>query len=82
MTVTIPDDAIGKMTPEQVRLELAVALFAANKATLARAARIAGLPYLAFQRELGRRQIPMHYGLAEYEADMRTLERLKYSDRR
>ena len=79
MTVTIPDDALGSLlaTPEQVRLELAIALFADNKATLSRAARIAGLPYLAFQRELGRREIPVHYGMAEYEADLRTLDRMK-----
>lgn len=79
MIVTIPDEALGNLnlSPERVRLELAVALFADNQATLAGAAHIAGLPYLAFQRELGRRRIPVHYGLAEYEADLRTLAAMK-----
>jgi predicted HTH domain antitoxin len=78
MTITIPDEAVSDLdlSPERVRLELAVALFADNKATLARAARIAGLPYLKFQLELGQRQIPMHYGIEDWEADLRTLREM------
>ena len=83
MTITIPDDALGihLATPEQVRLELAVALFVAQRASVSRGARIAGLPFLEFQRELGRREIPQHYTLEDYEADLRTLEHMKSGDR-
>ena len=75
MTVTIPDEALGPRfsTPEKVRLELAVALFANNEASVARAARIAGLNHLEMQRELGKRKIPMHYGIEDFEQDLRTL---------
>jgi predicted HTH domain antitoxin len=78
MTVTIPDEAIGNLltSPEQVRLELAIALFAEDKATLGRAAKIAGLNHLEMQRELGRRRIPMHYSLEDYEEDMRTIREM------
>ena len=75
MTVTIPDDAIGTLlaSPEEARIELAAALYANRKASMGRAAKIAGLARLDMQRELHRRQIPMHYGLKELEEDLRTL---------
>jgi len=75
MTVTIPDEALSHLdlTPEQARLELAIGLFAANKVSTARGARIAGLTYLEFQRELGRRHIPVHYGIEELEKDLATI---------
>jgi predicted HTH domain antitoxin len=41
--------------------------------TLARAAKIADVPFLTFQRELARRRIPLHYETADFEADVRTL---------
>ena len=76
MTITIPDEAARGLTPEIVRLELAVALFAASKASVSRAAKIAGLNFLEMQRELGRRHIPMHYTMQDYENDMRTIREM------
>ena len=75
MTVTIPDEALGTLlaSPEQVRIELAASLYASNRATMGRAAKIAGLSYIDMQRELCRRQIPMHYGVKEFEQDLQTL---------
>ena len=76
MTITIPDDTFGTRvtTPEQARLELAIALFVGNRASVSRGARIAGLSFLDFQRELGRREIPQHYGIEDLEQDLRTLK--------
>ena len=76
MTITIPDDALGNRitSPEQARLEIGIALFVANRASVSRGARIAGLPFLEFQRELGRREIPQHYGIEELEQDLQTLK--------
>lgn len=84
MTVTIRDDVFGAGVdpPEKVRLEIAIALFVANGASVSRGARIAGLNFLEFQRELGRRQIPQHSTMADYEADLRTLEHMRTGDRR
>ena len=75
MTITIPDEALGSRitSPEQARIEFAAALYASNRATMGRAAKIAGLSYIDMQRELCRRQIPMHYGLKEFEQDLQTL---------
>lgn len=74
MNVFIPDEVARNLTPEQIRLEAAVALFADNRATVARAAKIAGLTHLEMQRELGRRRIPMHYTIEDWESDLRTLK--------
>lgn len=75
MTITIPDEALGqlRLTPEQTCMEIAVGLFADRRVTLARAAKIAGVPFLIFQREMARRRIPLHYDTADFEADVRTL---------
>lgn len=75
MPVILSDEELQsvRLTEKEARLELAVALFAQDRATLAQAARLAGLPFLDFQRELGRRKIPIHYGKEQLEADMRRL---------
>ena len=75
MTLTIPDDALEgvRLTSDQARVEVAVGLFADGRVTLARGARLAGIPHLQFQRELGRRHIPMHYDVADFERDLLTL---------
>lgn len=75
MTVTIPDEAIAGLglTAEEARVDLAAGLFADGRVTVARGARVAGLFHLQFQRELGRRQIPVHYDVGEFERDLLTL---------
>ena len=78
MTFTIPDEVLGPAlsTPEKLRLELAVGLFAADKASLGRAARIAGLTHLEMQLELRRREIPLHYGMEDWKADLETIRNM------
>lgn len=61
------------LSEAELRLELAVALFQAERLTLARASRLCGLPRLEFQRELARRRIPVHYTTDELDEDVRTL---------
>jgi predicted HTH domain antitoxin len=75
MTITIPDETLGdlRLTSEQTRMEIAVGLFADRRVTLARAARIADVPFLTFQRELAKRRIPLHYEVEDFETDVRTL---------
>jgi len=75
MTITIPDETLGhlRLTAEQTRVEIAVGLFADRRVTLSRAAKIAGVPFLTFQRELANRRIPLHYEVEDFEADVRTL---------
>lgn len=44
--------------------------------TLGQASELAGQHQIEFQRELAKRDIPIHYGMEELEQDLRTLELL------
>ena len=75
VNITIDDELLQgvELTPQAARIDLAVGLYADRRATLGQAARIAGISQPEFQRELGRRHVPMNYDVAEFEADLHTL---------
>lgn len=78
MTIELPDVEIGSLllNEAEARLALALGLYAERKVSLGRAAKIAGIPYVAFMHEMGRHGICMNYSVADFEQDMRTLELL------
>lgn len=58
------DDAYIKATgytEAQLKMEIAVMLFAKEKLSLRKAASMAGVHWLNFMKELDRREIPLHY---------------------
>jgi len=63
----------ARMTPEELRLELAVALYHRGKLSFGKARELAGVSSWTFQEILGFRGIPVHYDLPEYEEDVATL---------
>jgi predicted HTH domain antitoxin len=78
MTATL-DEALrealvaAQMTPEGLRLELALALYQRGKLSFGKARELAGVSPRAFQEMLGLRGIPVHYDLPEYEEDLAIL---------
>ena len=78
MSVIIPDDIVHatRMTEEELKQEIAIFLFQKNKLTLAQASRLAALSRLQFQHLLASRHIPVHYDVAEFEEDLRTLHEM------
>lgn len=76
--MVIFDDILesAHLTEAEVRSDIAIALFARDRLTLAQAARLANLPQLDFQALLAERRIPIHYDVVEFEEDLRTLQRL------
>lgn len=78
MSVTIPDEVLesAHMDESELRQELAVLLFQQARLTLAQAARLAGLDRLRFQHLLAARDIPVHYDVEDFEADLETLRSL------
>ena len=74
MDITLPPKLDGQISKEAVALYLALGLFADNKVTLGQAAGIAGLSQPAFLQELGKRKIPIHYGIEELEQDIATVK--------
>ena len=78
MTIEVPDTELGALhlTPERGRIELAVGLYAGRHVSLGRAARIAGIPYAQFMKEISQRGICIHYTTEEAEHDMRMADAL------
>ena len=78
MSLVIPDEVLQTvhMTMSELMQEIAVLLYQKDKLTLGQASRMAGLSQLQFQFVLASRQIPIHYDVAEFEADLKTLHDL------
>lgn len=73
MNITIPDDVVkaSQVSEAEMRLELAVALYQAQKVTLGQAAKVAALPQASFLQELGRRHVAVNYGVDDLAADLK-----------
>ena len=78
MSVVIPDEILQTvhMTMSELMQEIAILLYQKDKLTLGQASRMAGLSQLQFQFVLASRQIPIHYDVAEFEADLQALHDL------
>lgn len=76
MQITLPSDLEQKLDAGQVQLDLAVGMYAAGRVTLGRAAEIAGVTQMQFQRELASRKIPLHYDRADLAADLQAVREL------
>ena len=78
MNVEVQDEQLRglQLTPERLRLEMAAGLYASEEVTLGQASAMAGVSQTQFLRELGRRGICIHYGIAEFEQDLETLNTL------
>jgi predicted HTH domain antitoxin len=63
-----------RLTPEGLKLELALALFQQEKLSFGKARQLAGMSVLEFQHELGRRRVAVHYDVREFQEDLATLK--------
>ncbi|MCB0587291.1 MAG: UPF0175 family protein [Phaeodactylibacter sp.] len=77
MTIEISDKILNKtgLTAEEIKLRLAILLFQEEKLTLAQASKFAGIHQIQFQKELAKRDIPIHYGIDEFKRDIETIKR-------
>jgi len=76
MNVTLPRQLEERLTPREASLHFAIGLFVDEEATLGQAAEVAGMTQAQFLQELGRRRIPIHYGVEELMEDLRTVSEL------
>lgn len=73
MTVELPDIPLdAQLTSEEVRLELACALYARGRIGKVSATQLAGVDFFSFQRALGERGIPL-YTQERLTADLQAL---------
>ncbi|CAG0947768.1 hypothetical protein ANRL1_04524 [Anaerolineae bacterium] len=78
MSIVIPDEILAAthMSPIELTQELAVLLYQKEKLTLGQASRLAQMPRLQFQFLLASRQIPLHYDVEDFDADLKTLREM------
>ena len=61
------------ISAEELRLEIAILLYQMKKLSSGKASKFAGIPRVIFQKELGKRKIPVNFGEDDLEKDLRTL---------
>ncbi|MFM2176375.1 MAG: hypothetical protein RL015_473 [Verrucomicrobiota bacterium] len=79
LSLDLPADLLqsARMTLDDVRLELAIALFRAERLSMGRAAELAGLAVADFQGCLASRRIGAHYDVDDALQDVATLAKLR-----
>ena len=75
MSLVIPDEFLqaAHISEVDLKLEIAILLFQQEKITLGTASQFAGMNQLEFQRILGGRKIPIHYGVEDFRQDLKSL---------
>jgi predicted HTH domain antitoxin len=78
IAIEIPLEIIHatRMTPEELRRELAIYLFQQGKLSFGKAREMAGMTVWTFQQLLGSRGISIHYDLEDYETDRSALKEI------
>lgn len=75
MTLTIPSERLGSVVLDERDdvVDIAIGLYKRETVSLGRAASVAGVSSVEFLAELGRRHIPVNYGVEELREDVKTL---------
>ncbi|CAG0928862.1 hypothetical protein TFLX_01107 [Thermoflexales bacterium] len=75
MSVVIPDEILqsAHISGSELLQEVALLLYEQGKLTLGQASELAEVSQLQFQFLLASRRIPLHYDVADFEADLKTL---------
>lgn len=78
VTIEIPTDIVtsSRMTPEELRLELALSLYAARRLSIGKAREFAQLSLWQFRQILAARQIPIDLELDDLDAEIESLQHL------
>jgi predicted HTH domain antitoxin len=66
----------ARLTPDELKLEMAVHLYAQGRLSVGKARELAGLTLWEFRQLLASRRIPPHYDEADLEEDEGTLREL------
>ena len=78
MILTIPGERLGNVALEErdAVVDIAIGLYKRQAVSLGRAAEIAGISSVELLSELGRRHIPINYGMDELRQDVAELAKL------
>lgn len=75
MTLVIPDEILleARLSPSELRVELAVYLYEKKRISIGKARKMAGLSLIDFQKALTQRNVYIHYDVKELETDLKNL---------
>ena len=78
MTLTIPTERLGNVALDErdAVVDIAIGLYKREAVSLGRAAEVAGISSVEMLAELGRRHIPINYGVDELREDVAIFEKL------
>lgn len=78
-TLEIPQDVLNssRLTADELRIGLALSLYQQNRLSIGKARELASMSLWQFRQLLASRQIAPHYGPADLEQDMATLQGLE-----
>ncbi|MCF7788546.1 MAG: UPF0175 family protein [Prosthecobacter sp.] len=77
MTLELPEiSAIQRFSADDLRLELACALYARGRVSAVSGADLASVDLLTFQAALREREIPRQYSAEDLDDDIATLDKL------
>jgi predicted HTH domain antitoxin len=77
MTLTLPDVPVThSMSEDDLRLELACALYARGRVSAAGGAQLSGTDLVSFQQALAARDIPRNYSSQNLHDDIGALDRI------
>ncbi len=81
MIIHLPDDIILPLdlSEAELKLELALALYAAKKLSFGKARQLADMDWFTFRQKLDERGISAHYDVDDFEQDMNSLSHLSKS---
>ncbi|MEM6397598.1 MAG: UPF0175 family protein [Bacteroidota bacterium] len=76
MTLEIDEATLapGEESAQEILIEIAIRMYAAEKFTMGQVRRFAGIDQIRFQKELAKRGLFIHYGEKELEDDLKALE--------
>ncbi|MEB3282249.1 MAG: UPF0175 family protein [Lyngbya sp.] len=76
MSLVISDEIVkaSGLSESELLLEIVLMLFQQNKISLGKASELMGVHRMQFQNLLAERDICIHYDVAEFQEDLKTLE--------
>ena len=78
LSIEIPDDILSssRMTPDEMRLELALSLYATGRLSVGKARELAQMSLWQFRQILATRQIPINLDEDDLDQEIETLQKL------
>lgn len=73
--IAIPDDVLSaaRLSPDEIKVELALTLYAQKRLSLGKARELAGLSLVHFRQLLAVRKIPAHYEASDLAVDVQAV---------